>query len=75
MTGMDLLGAHNIQVYKKTQAGGGGGAAANRDINLYSIGTLEQAMHYKLIVKALPFFPVRKGGVYVGSAVSCRLSA
>lgn len=24
MTGMDLLGAHNIQVYEKTQAGGGG---------------------------------------------------
>lgn len=73
MTGMDLLGAHNIQVYERTQAEVG--AAANTDINLYRIGTLEQAMHYKLIVKALPLFPVRKGGVYVGSTVSCRLSA
>lgn len=73
MTGMDLLGARNFQIYERTQTEGG--AATNTDINLSRIGTLEQATRYRLIVKALPLFPVRKGGVYIGSTVSCRLPA
>lgn len=42
-----------------------GGVAAPTDVNPYRMGTLEQAMHYRLIGRASLLFPVRKGGVCI----------